>query len=233
MKRNIVIAAVTTVALIGGGTATALAVSGGDGGSARQTPATAADDRRDPSHGDGTDDDTVRVVSARVSAADAIGAALARTPGTAVSAELDDDDDRRGATVWDVDVLAADGTWRSVDVDARTGAVVGVHAEDEDDTAEVRRALAGTSVSAAGAARAASSQGATVTSVELDDDGADRGWEVETRTAAGAERDHRVDLDTGKVTARASDDAGVEGQDGDDSGHHADGDDHGHHSDDD
>lgn len=255
MKRNIVIAAVTTVALIGGGTATALAVSGGDDGhrhgsddrQARHSATTTDDDGPGRASATGTGDDTARTAAARVRAAEAIEAALARVPGTAVSAELDDDDDHGGATVWDVDVLAADGTWHSVDVDAATGSVRGTHVEDEgaDDTAETRRALAGTSVSAAEAARAADVH-ATVTSVELDDDGSDRAWEIETRTATGAERDQRVDLNTGKVTADRSDDTGAhDGDDGDDDhggdrhgrgsddGRHGDDDDHGRHGGDD
>ncbi|MER7967860.1 PepSY domain-containing protein [Streptomyces sp. NPDC096080] len=231
MKRNIVIAAVTTVALIGGGTATALAVSGDDG---RRTPAAAKGD-------DGT---AGRTAGAEVTAADAIGAALARTPGTAVSAERDDDDSHRGAAVWEVDVLTAGGTWHGVDVDARTGAVLRDRVEDEDGTARVRRALAGTSVSAADAARAAADR-APVTSVELDDDGSAGAWEVETRTASGAERELRVDLSTGKVTAdrsaddgdrhgedddrHSSDDDGVHRHGGDDNdGHRHGGDDDGH-----
>ncbi|MFJ9425730.1 PepSY domain-containing protein [Streptomyces sp. NPDC101249] len=209
MKRNIVIAAVTTVALIGGGTATALAVSGDDG---RRTPAAAKGD-------DGT---AGRTAGAEVTAADAIGAALARTPGTAVSAERDDDS-HRGAAVWEVDVLTAGGTWHGVDVDARTGAVLRERVEDEDGTARVRRALAGTSVSAADAARAAADR-APVTSVELDDDGSAGAWEVETRTASGAERELRVDLSTGKVTAdRSADDGDRHGRDDDRHGEDDDG----------
>ncbi|MFJ2606204.1 PepSY domain-containing protein [Streptomyces sp. NPDC087425] len=199
MKRNIVIAAVTTVALIGGGTATALAVSGDDGTSARQASVSTDDhrqDRTDDRDGDRDGDDSVRVASARVTAAEAIDAALARTPGTAVAAELDDD--RGGRGEWEVDILAADGSWHSVDVNALTGKVTSAHGEDEDDTAEVRRALAGTSVSAAEAARAAAGQG-TVTAVELEDDSDDRGWEIDVRSS-GDEHDVHVDLNSGKVT---------------------------------
>ncbi|MFJ6740225.1 PepSY domain-containing protein [Streptomyces sp. NPDC091279] len=196
MKRNIVIAAVTTVALIGGGTATALAVSGDDGTSARQASVSTDDHRQDRTD-DRDGDDSVRVASARVTAAEAIDAALAHTSGTAVAAELDDDD-RGGRGEWEVDILAADGSWHSVDVNALTGKVTSAHGEDEDDTAEVRRALAGTSVSAAEAARAAAGQG-TVTAVELEDDSDDRGWEIDVRSS-GDEHDVHVDLNSGKVT---------------------------------
>lgn len=228
MKRNIVIAAVTAAALIGGGTATALATTGDDdrGATSRADGADAsavtvsdhggvrdeADDRDD----DRRDDSGA--ASAKVTAADAVAAALADTPGTAVSAELDDNadddgdgDDRRERAAWEVDVLSGDGTWHSVRVDPATGKVLASERDDdEDDTAEVRAALKGTSVDAAEAAKAAAGLG-TVTSVELDDDG-DHGdgkpaWEVETHASGKGEQDWRVDPKTGKVTADRSDDA--------------------------
>ncbi|MFG3247182.1 PepSY domain-containing protein [Streptomyces sp. NPDC048187] len=205
MKRNIVIAAVTAAALIGGGTATALATTGDD------------DRRDDPG-----------AVSAKVTAAEAVTAALADTPGTAVSVELDDEDDgsdddgdRRERAAWEVDVLSGDGTWHGVRVDPATGKVLGSERDDdEDDTAEVRAALKGSSVDAAEAAKAAAGHG-TVTSVELDEDGhhGDGGpaWEVETRAAGKDGQDWRVDPGTGKVTADRS--PGAHGpQDADDAG---------------
>ncbi|MER7484974.1 PepSY domain-containing protein [Streptomyces sp. NPDC126497] len=209
MKRNIVIAVVTAAALVGGGTATALAVAGDDDGAASvtQTETRAGDDERDDERGDGRDE---RAVSGDVTAADAIAAALEHTPGTAVSAGLDDDDDGDGAgadgkAVWEVDVLGRGDTWHSVRVDPGSGKVLGAQKDDEDDTAEVRAALKGTSVTAEEAAKAAAAEG-TVTSVELDDDG-DKGWEAETRASGGDERDWRVAPGSGKVTADRDDDS--------------------------
>jgi len=213
MKRNIVIATVAAAALIGGGTATALAVTGDDEAPTRQSSARAADaasvdvvrdeadDRDDATDADGSDD-SAKAGSADVSAVEAIAAALRHTPGTAVSAELDDD---QGAVVWDVDVLTKGDTWYSVRIDPGTGKVLGAHAEREDDTAEVRAALKGASATAEEAARAAAAKG-TVTSVDLDDDARAAAWEAETRTSKGAEREWRVDLGTGAVTAGQSDD---------------------------
>lgn len=222
MKRNIVIAAVTAAALITGGTATALAVSGDDGGTARQGETRVSDDDA-VRGGDARDDyrDDERAVSSKVTAADAIAAALRNTPGTAVSAELedaDDADDDGEKAAWDVDVLSGGGTWHSVRVDPATGKVLGSHADDDGDdgTAEVRAALKGTSVDAAEAARAAAVHG-TVTSVDLDDD--DRrsaAWDVETRSGGKAERDWTVDPGTGKVTADRSDDGDDSADDGND-----------------
>ncbi|MEU9593065.1 PepSY domain-containing protein [Streptomyces sp. NPDC048193] len=204
MKRNIVIAAVTAGALAAGGTATALAT--GDDDAAHRG-------------------DDARVTSVKVSAGDAIASALRKAPGTAVSAELDDadgDDDGERAA-WEVDVLSGDGTWHSVRVDPSTGKVLGSRTEsdgDSDGTDEARTALKGTSVDAAGAARAAAGHG-TVTSVELDDDGDDGGravWEAETRAPGKAERDWLVDAKTGKVTAERPDHSDSDDSDSDDSG---------------
>ncbi|MBM7091570.1 PepSY domain-containing protein [Streptomyces sp. SID9913] len=211
MKRNIVIAVVTATALVGGATATALAVSGDDAPTTRQAD-TRFDDRTDDRDDDGRDDDRddrddrdgARAASAKVTAADAIAAALEHRPGTAVSAELDDRDDDRRA-VWEVDVLAGGDNWYSVRIDPATGKVLGSQKDDEDDADEVRAALKGASVSAQDAARAAAAKG-TVTSVELEDDD-ERGWEVETTNARGAEKDWHVDLKSGKVTADRDDDA--------------------------
>ena len=213
MKRNIVIAVVTAAALVGGGTATALAVSGDDdrGASVARAEARAGDDdgrdddrddrnddrddRGEDRSDDRGDDRDERAVSGDVTAAEALAAALKHTPGTAVAAELDD-----GA--WEVDVLGDDDGWHSVRVDPGSGKVLGASADDEDDAREVRAALKGSSVTAGEAARAAAGKG-VVTSVELDDD--DRGWEAETRASGGGERDWRVDLGSGKVTVDRGD----------------------------
>ncbi|MFF9906010.1 PepSY domain-containing protein [Streptomyces olivaceus] len=240
MRRNIVIAAVTAAALIGGGTATALATAEDDGrGTAPRADVSVSDDggvRDEADGGDGDRRNGPGASAAKVTAAEAIAAALRDTPGTAVSAELDDGDDgddddrddRRERAAWEVDVLSGDGTWHSVRVDPASGKVLGSHAdaaddadEEDDDAAEARAALKGASVTAAEAAQAAAGKG-TVTSVDLDDDGDDDGadrskaaWEVETRASGQGERDWRVDLKTGEVTADRDDD-GSHADDADD-----------------
>ncbi|MFJ3623926.1 PepSY domain-containing protein [Streptomyces iakyrus] len=206
MKRNIVIAAVTAAALIGGGTATALATTGDDQGSARQAANTKLSDdgtRDDQDDRDDRDDDAAKVSSSDVTAPEAIASALKHTSGTVVSAELDDEDDS-GKVVWNVDVLSGDNTWHSVSVDPSNGKVLGAQADDEDDTAQVRAALKGSSVTAEEAAKAAAGKG-VVTSVGLDEDGKDKSWEAETHTSGGAEQDWKIDLASGKITADRAD----------------------------
>ncbi|NGO44025.1 PepSY domain-containing protein [Streptomyces ureilyticus] len=246
MKRNIVIATIAAAALVGGGTATALAVTS-HGGAATTKPSSVrpADDGRDDdgrdddgrdddagetdARDDGvgdtddrdgdadardaddgqaddgrTDDDAVQGTSGKVTAVEAISSALRHTPGTAVSADLDAEDDG-GPAVWDVDILAKGSTWHSVQIDPATGKVLGSHVEHEDgnDTAQVRAALKGSSVSAEEAAKAAAAKG-TVTSVDLDEDGKSKAWDAETRASGGAEREWNVDLKTAQVTADKS-----------------------------
>ncbi|MFG3722636.1 PepSY domain-containing protein [Streptomyces massasporeus] len=218
MKRNIVIAAVTAAALIGGGTATALATTGDDQGSARQAATTTQlsnDDAQDDRDDDGDrNDDAEKTISADVTASEAIASALKHTSGTVVSAELDDEDDG-GKVVWTVDVLSGDNTWHSVSVDPANGKVLGSHTDDEDDTAQVRAALKGSSVTAEEAAKAAAGKG-VVTSVDLDDDGKNKSWEAETRTSGGAEQDWKIDLASGKVTADRADAQDDDADDADD-----------------
>ncbi|MEU6991973.1 PepSY domain-containing protein [Streptomyces sp. NPDC046465] len=233
MKRNIVIATVAAAALIGGGTATAFAVGGDDDSAASKSSVQLKDhdrkdqdgkddDRKDEAHDDSDDADdaaenTAEAKAAKVTAADAIKAALAHTKGTAVSAELDDED---GGLVWDVDVLKG-STWHNVEVDPGTGKVLGSWVDKDDDgddaadAARVNSALKDASVSAADAARAGADKG-TVTSVDLDDDGKAVAWNVETTGAKGAESEYDVDLKTGKVTADRTDTHDHAGQDHDD-----------------
>ncbi|MEF9906455.1 PepSY domain-containing protein [Streptomyces sp. P9-A2] len=224
MKRNIVIAVVTAAALVGGATATAIAVSGDDEPTnTNQVDTWASDDGRDDDGDDDRDDldDDARALSADVTAAEAVANALKHRSGTAVSVEMDDDDDdeHRGKAAWEVDILGGGDTWYSVWIDPNSGKVLGSERDDDDDAAEVRAALKGTSVTVEEAAKAAAAKG-TVTSVDLDDDGPrDKAvWEVETVTAGGDDREWLVDLNSGKVTADDddSDDRDDRGDRGDD-----------------
>ncbi|TGB13944.1 PepSY domain-containing protein [Streptomyces sp. MZ04] len=204
MKRNIVIATVAAVALIGGGTATALAVTGDDESSAaaKKSSVQLKDDHRDDAK-----ENSAEVKAAKVTAADAIKAALANQSGTAVSAELDDEDN--GGLIWDIDILGKGDTWHSVQVDPGTGKVLGSHTEqDEDgDASRVSAALKDASTTAGDAAKAAAAKG-TVTSVDLDDDGTAAAWDAETVASGGTESDWHVDLRSAAVSPDRGDSAG-------------------------
>jgi len=246
MKRNIVIATIAAAALIGGGTATAIAVSGDEEAPAKKSnvqvsnddtgrdddanvndtddndadndaddkaedKADAAEDNAAKDSGEDAEDKAENAADAKVAqvdAADAIKAALKNTAGTAVSADLDDEGTKH---VWEVDILTNGGAWHSVQVDPATGKVVGSHVDRDDDgddaaeTAQIRAALKGSSVTAAEAAEAGAAKG-TVTSVDLDEESTDKAWEVDTTAANGTGSDWRVDPDSGKITADRSND---------------------------
>ncbi|MEV0223295.1 PepSY domain-containing protein [Streptomyces sp. NPDC050704] len=249
MKRNIVIATIAAAALIGGGTATAIAVSGDEEAPAKSNVQVSNDDNgrdddanvndadgtNDPDDNDNDADDRAEdkadaaedkaakdtgedaedraenardAKAAQVTAADAIKAALKDTKGTAVSADLDDEGTKH---VWDVDILTNGGAWHSVQVDPAGGKVLGSHVDRDDDgddaaeTAQIRAALKGSSVTAAEAAEAGAAKG-TVTSVDLDEDGTNQAWEIDATAADGTGSDWRVDLNSGKTTADRSND---------------------------
>ncbi|QKV92515.1 PepSY domain-containing protein [Streptomyces sp. NA02950] len=223
MKRNIVIATVAAAALIGGGTAVALADSGTGsarssyGGAAGAAGAAQASGKvaAHPSESDDKDDadnDAKAAAKARVTLSDAAGSALKAVPGTLSSIDLDDD---ARTAAWDAEILGKDGTWHEVTVDASSGKVLDQHVDrGEDDDARERAALRKAEVSAVQAARKAAAGGGTATSVDIDDDHA-AVWEVEV-VKNHKERELTVDAQTGKVAQAPSDDDRAEAGDRDD-----------------
>ncbi|ELP67277.1 PepSY domain-containing protein [Streptomyces turgidiscabies] len=209
MKRNIVIATLTAAALAGG---TVVAFAANDDGPAARpgtgTTAQVAADRDDDAddRSDDTEDRTA-VRGSGFTAAEAVAAALRHTPGTAVSADLEDDGADAGT--WSVDVVRGDGTEYDVNVSG-AGKVLGAHRDDDkgddDNDSEDRAesaALKGAKVDAHEAALAAAAKG-TVTEVDADDDGGAVAWNVAT-VKAGTASEWRVALDTGKITRIQSD----------------------------
>lgn len=155
-----------------------------------------ADDRDDSDDEADRDDraDDRAAPAGSVTAAQAIAAALKSTPGVVASAELDDD-----ATHWEVEVLGKGDRTHDLRVDASKATVTpgddrdddGTDDDGTDDDRSERAALRAAGVNAAQATAEAlkSHAGATVTSVDFDDDG---GWKVELRNADGTERETTV-----------------------------------------
>ncbi|MEV5595156.1 PepSY domain-containing protein [Streptomyces sp. NPDC052496] len=205
MKRNIVIATVAAAALVGGGTATAVAFSGDSAApsapSASATPRSSVDVPDDDVH-----EDAREARAATVSAPQAAAAALKATPGTVTGIDLDQD---RPGLVWEVDVLGKDGTWHEVTLDAGNAKVLNQHVEHEGDDhgiARARAGLKGTTVDAAQAAEKAAATYGKVTSVDLDDDHRSTPvWEVETVSKDGKEHQLNVDPKTAAVTVAPQD----------------------------
>jgi uncharacterized membrane protein YkoI len=164
------------------------------------TAAVADDDGRGASPSDG------RPARAAVSLTQAVDAALKAVPGEVEEAELDDE---HGRTVWEIDVLASNGTWRDVVVDAATGKVTANRADrpddddDRDEAAALRKAKV-TVPDAAGAAEKAVS--GRVTSAEFENEHGRAVWEADVTGRDGARHEVTVDAATGKVLAQERDD---------------------------
>lgn len=212
MKRHlVVVSTVTAAVMIGGGATLAFGAAGEDDAPAKSATAVSGDDRDTEGHDDARDDrddrsgDAAEARGSKLTAAQAIDAALKAKPGTAVSADLDagdeDEDDVRG---WEVDILGSGSTSYTVHVDDRTGKILATETERDDDAADARRALKVATVDAKQAAETAAPKG-TVTSVDLDDDRSPR-WDVETTDTHGKDHDWNVDVKTAKVTADRDDD---------------------------
>jgi uncharacterized membrane protein YkoI len=69
------------------------------------------------------------VKDAKITIDQAIKTALEKVPGTAVEAELEK---KHGKTVWEVEVVGADGAVTEVHIDAATGAIIDTEAKKEE-----------------------------------------------------------------------------------------------------
>ncbi|WP_431036054.1 PepSY domain-containing protein [Streptomyces sp. P6-2-1] len=178
------------------GDASARGASSSEAGT--RAPATSGDaSTLPPRKGAGSDADEHRAeakAAALLPAPEAIGRALAHTPGKVVSAEIDDNADDR--LVWEFEILAEDGTLQAVDVNPAGGAVLASHRErgEDDDLARGKRLLKGGATDAAAAAKAVAAKG-TVVSVKLKPEGGGH-WSVET---GPEDRDWSVPLDSVRV----------------------------------
>ncbi|MBO2457854.1 PepSY domain-containing protein [Actinomadura violacea] len=156
-------------------------------------------------HGDGDRPEKAPAVTAD----QAMGAALKAVPGTVGEADLDD-----GA--WEIDVLAGDGAWHEVKIDASNAKVTADQTGKESDAAEAQ-GLKNTKVTAQqAAATALKSASGAVTSVELEHEGDKPAWEVEVAGQDGTEHELLVDGATGTVTKNKAehDDHGKKDGDG-------------------
>ncbi|GAA3720472.1 PepSY domain-containing protein [Streptomyces tremellae] len=189
MKRNLVVAALAAAVVAGGGTYSAMALTGSGGGTAH--PAAGA-----PRAGDRPAGGVPAAAGGPREADDAARAALRTHPGTVVSVERED------GGLWEVELRTAGrGEARELDLDAATGAVR-TDERDPGDDGEGLAALADARLTAADAARAArSSVPGTVTSVELDDHRAHT-WEATVRSADGRVHDLGIDTRSGAATIR-------------------------------
>src|SRR5690606_2132246 len=134
-----------------------------------------------------------------VTVLDAAAAALKAAPGKIDEIELDDG-------VWEVEIVADNGRWRDLKVDAGSGKVLSDRADDDDDdddAAAVRKAELSASDAAEAALKAAPG---TVTAVEFDEHDGRLVWEVEVKGEDGNERELEVNASSGKVAFDDDDD---------------------------
>lgn len=144
-----------------------------------------------------------------VTVLDAAAAALKAAPGEIDEIELDDG-------VWEVEILADNGRWRDLKVDAGSGKVLSDRADDDDDdddAAALRKAKLTASDAAEAALKAAPG---TVTAVEFDEDDGRLVWEVEVKGEDGNERELEVNASSGKVAFDDDDDDDGDDDDRDD-----------------
>lgn len=76
------------------------------------------------------------IKDAKVTIDQAVKTALEKVPGTAVEAELEKKHDK---TVWEVEIVGADGKTSEVHVDANTGAVIDVEAKKDEKAKEKKK----------------------------------------------------------------------------------------------
>ncbi|WP_234010979.1 PepSY domain-containing protein [Streptomyces sp. SPB78] len=167
------------------------------------SPSSGASATLPPKKGTGSDADEHRAeakAAAMLPAPEAIGKALAHTPGKVLSAEIDDNAQDR--LIWEFEILAKDGTLQAVDVNPAGGAILSSHQErgESDDLARGKRLLKGGTTDAAAAAKAAAAKG-TVVSVKLKPENGGH-WSVET---GPGDRDWSVPLDSVKVSPERHD----------------------------
>ncbi|WP_414504912.1 PepSY domain-containing protein [Streptomyces sp. NEAU-L66] len=124
--RAVVLATAAAVALIGG-TGAATAFADDDGGPAPQSSVQLSHNER---HLDDTAKDRAQVKADKISQSQATAKALKAVPGTATSAELDDD--RNGSLVWEVEVFGKDHKSHEVIIDAGSGKVLKQHIDHDD-----------------------------------------------------------------------------------------------------
>ncbi|MER7695323.1 MULTISPECIES: PepSY domain-containing protein [unclassified Streptomyces] len=210
MKRNVTIAAITAAVLIGGTTAATVAFADSDGDRTPVRSASAVSLADDAPDDDGA---PAAAKTTRITLDRAVAAALKSVPGTVTEAELDDDDDHGGRTVWELDVYGSDRTWHDVTVDAGDGKVLKTRDDDNDDRDRYAPRASAVTLNAAADAAGKHAPG-SITSIDLDDDDDDddsrRGqvshWDIDIAGKDGEQHELRVDAQTGEVTADRDDD---------------------------
>ncbi|RBP64390.1 putative membrane protein YkoI [Alkalibaculum bacchi] len=136
--------------------------------------------------------------------------ALEKVPGTIKEVELEDED---GTIVYEFEILSTDGTQKDVKVDAQTGKVIKLEAdneenEEEKDEEENQAKLAKqTKITEEEATKTALKElPGTVKEVELENEDGTIVYEFEILSTDGTQNEVKVDAQTGKIVRVEADD---------------------------
>ncbi|MDR7080291.1 putative membrane protein YkoI [Neobacillus niacini] len=197
-KNKILIPAIAAAILAGGGFSIAQAAVPQD------KPTTEAAEEND----DQSQAELVKQV--KITEEEATKAALEKVAGTVKEVELEDED---GTIVYGIEVVSTDGSQQDVKVDAQTGKVVKVEADDEEDgeekdEGENQAELAKQAkISEEEATKAALEKvPGTVKQVELEDEDGTIVYGIEVVSTDGTQQDVKVDAKTGKIVKVEADD---------------------------
>ncbi|MBD7985721.1 PepSY domain-containing protein [Sporosarcina sp. Sa2YVA2] len=146
--------------------------------------------------------------------------ALEKVPGTIDEVELEDED---GTIVYEFEIVSEDGTEQEVKVDANTGKIVKVEADDEDgeeqgqeeddELSQAELAKQAKITEKAATKIALEKVPGTIDEVELEDEDGTIVYEFEIVSADGTEQEVKVDAKTGKIVKVEADEENDEEQD--------------------
>ena len=151
---------------------------------------------------------------AKITEEEATKTALEKVPGTVNEVELEDED---GTIVYGIEVVSTDGTQQDVKVDAQTGKIVKVEADDEENGEENDEEENDTQSQAELAKQAKITEEeatktalekvpGTVNEVELEDENGTIVYGIEVVSTDGTQQDVKVDAQTGKIVKVEADD---------------------------
>ena len=145
---------------------------------------------------------------AKITQDEAINAALEKVPGTVGEVELEDE---KGTIVYEIELVSTDGTEHEVEVDAQTGEVLKVEADDdeneEEDSQNQDKLAKQAKITEDEAINTALEKvPGTVNEIELEVENGTVVYEIEVLSTDGTEQEVIVDAQTGEVLKVEADD---------------------------
>ena len=145
---------------------------------------------------------------AKITQDEAINAALEKVPGTVEEVELEDE---KGTIVYEIELVSTDGTEHEVEVDAQTGEVLKVEADDdeneeEDSQNQAKLAKQAKITEDEAINMALEKVPGTVNEIELEVENGTVVYEIKVLSTDGTEQEVKVDAQTGEVLKVEADD---------------------------